>query len=100
MTAGSEPFDLADPALRLRAAAAARGSAPFDRLVAGGVRRDADIGFVGPLNRHAARHAAGRLIPASSVRWHGLCPRTGFGREIDCPWRRGSRSRPPPGTGI
>jgi adenine deaminase len=57
MTAGSEPFDLADPALRLRATAAARGTAPFDRLIVDGVlmdmvtgeRRAADIGLVGPL---------------------------------------------------
>jgi len=52
-----EPFDLAEPALRLRAVAAARGAAPFDRLVSGGIlldmvtgeRREADIGLVGPL---------------------------------------------------
>jgi adenine deaminase len=57
MTAGSEPFDLAVPTLRLRATAAARGTEPFDRLVVDGVlmdmvtgeRRAADIGLVGPL---------------------------------------------------
>lgn len=48
---------LTDPALRARAVEAARGRAPFDRLIAGGTvmdmatgeRRVADVGLVGPL---------------------------------------------------
>lgn len=52
-----EPFDLADPALRLRATAAARGAAAFDQLIVNGIvvdmvtgeQRAADIGLVGPL---------------------------------------------------
>ncbi len=72
-----EPFDLADPALRLCAVAAARGDTPFDRLIVGGVlvdmatgeRRAADIGIVGPLivSVHApgARTDAVETIDAS-----------------------------------
>ncbi|MCX8999575.1 amidohydrolase family protein [Rhizobiaceae bacterium BDR2-2] len=67
-----EPFDLADPALRRRAVAAARGAAPFDRLVTGGTlvdmvtgeRRAADIGLVGPLI--ASVHAPGSRSDATS----------------------------------
>ncbi|SES40942.1 adenine deaminase C-terminal domain-containing protein [Rhizobium sp. NFR03] len=52
-----EPDDLNDFALRKRAIAAARGDAPFDRMIVGGIlvdmvtgeRRAADIGTVGPL---------------------------------------------------
>jgi adenine deaminase len=73
MTAASEPFDLADAAVRLRAAAAARGSAPFDRLVVDGVvidmvtreRRAPDIGLVGPLI--ASVHPRGARTDAASV---------------------------------
>lgn len=69
----SEPFDLADPALRLRAVAAARGDAPFDRLIAGGTlldmvtgeQRPADIGLVGPLI--ASVHAPGSRADAAEV---------------------------------
>jgi adenine deaminase len=50
-------MDIDDPALRLRAVAAARGDVPFDVLISGGclldvvtgVLREADIGLVGPL---------------------------------------------------
>jgi adenine deaminase len=53
----AEPLDLADPALRLRATAAARGAASFDRLITNGIvvdmvtgeHRAADIGIIGPL---------------------------------------------------
>ena len=69
----AEPFDLADPALRLRAVAAARGDAPFDRLVSGGTlldmvtgeRREADIGLVGPLI--ASVHARGARSDALEI---------------------------------
>ena len=52
-----EPQDLNDAALRDRAVRAARGLAPFDRLILGarvadtatGELRPADIGLVGPL---------------------------------------------------
>ena len=52
-----EPDDLAEPALRRRAVAAAHGDAPFDVLIAGGTLVDmttgelraADVGIVGPL---------------------------------------------------
>ena len=60
-----EPFDLADPELRLQAVAAARGDAPFDRLITGGIlvdmvtgeHRTADIGLTGALI--ASVHAPG-----------------------------------------
>lgn len=53
----SEPHDLHDPALRDRAVRAARGMAPFDLLLVGGLVADmatgelraADIGVIGPL---------------------------------------------------
>jgi adenine deaminase len=53
----SEPHDLHDPALRDRAVSAARGEAPFDVLLRGGMVADvvtgelraADVGVVGPL---------------------------------------------------
>ena len=69
----AEPLDLADPALRLRAVAAARGDAPFDRLVSGGTlldmvtgeRREADIGLVGPLI--ASVHARGARSDALEI---------------------------------
>lgn len=68
-----EPFDLADPALRLRAVAAARGDSPFDLLVKGGAlvdmvtgeRRAADIGIVGPLI--ASVHAPGTRTDAAGT---------------------------------
>ena len=52
-----EPHDLHDPALRDRAVRAARGQAPFDTLLTGGIVADvatgelrpADVGLVGPL---------------------------------------------------
>jgi len=74
-----EPFDLADPALRLRATAAARGDAPFDLLVTNGTlvdmvtgeRRAADIGICGPLiaSVHApdARADAAQLVDAAGA---------------------------------
>jgi adenine deaminase len=60
-----EPHDLDDPDLRTRAVAAARGSAPFDVLIAGGALVDvvtgelraADVGLTGPLI--ASVHARG-----------------------------------------
>jgi adenine deaminase len=69
----AEPFDLADPTLRLRAVAAARGDAPFDRLVTGGIlldmatgeQRAADIGIVGPLI--ASVHAPGARTDAAET---------------------------------
>uniref|UniRef100_A0A9E8CKQ8 Adenine deaminase n=1 Tax=Bosea sp. NBC_00436 TaxID=2969620 RepID=A0A9E8CKQ8_9HYPH len=69
----AEPFDLADPAQRLRAVAAARGDAPFDRLVSGGTlldmvtgeRREADIGLVGPLI--ASVHPRGARCDAAEI---------------------------------
>ncbi|TPW32962.1 adenine deaminase [Pararhizobium mangrovi] len=65
MTPADEPADLADPALRDRAVAAARGDASFDVLIAGGMvvdmttglHRGADIGLVGALI--ASVHAPG-----------------------------------------
>ncbi|WP_245318765.1 adenine deaminase [Consotaella salsifontis] len=74
-----EPLDLADPALRRRAVAAARGDAPFDLLIAGGTVfhgataefLPADIGLVGPLiaSLHApgARSDAAETIDASGA---------------------------------
>ena len=69
MTASSEPFDLTDAALRLRATAAARGGG-LDPLVVDGVlidmatgeRRAADIGLVGPLI--ASVHPRGKRTDA------------------------------------
>ena len=68
-----EPEDLADPDLRDRAVRAARGDAPFDRLitrgrvvdVALGELRQADIGLVGPLI--ASVHPAGSRDDAAAV---------------------------------
>ncbi|WP_374629815.1 adenine deaminase [Pannonibacter indicus] len=68
-----EPFDLADPALRLRAVAAARGDAPFDRLIVNailidmvtGERRAADVGLTGPLI--ASVHAPGSRSDAADI---------------------------------
>ncbi len=69
--------DLADPALRARAVAAARGDAPFDILVAGGTvidmvtgkHRAADVGLVGPLiasvHPRDSRSDAGETIDAT-----------------------------------
>lgn len=69
----SEPFDLADPALRLRATAAARGAAPFDQLIINGIvvdmvtgeRRAADIGIVGPMI--ASVHPPGSRTDAGEI---------------------------------
>lgn len=68
-----EPFDLAGPALRLRAVAAARGDAPFDRLIVNailidmvtGERRAADVGLTGPLI--ASVHAPGSRSDATNI---------------------------------
>ncbi|KND18331.1 adenine deaminase [Pannonibacter phragmitetus] len=68
-----EPFDLAGPALRLRAVAAARGDAPFDRLIVNailidmvtGERRAADVGLTGPLI--ASVHAPGSRSDATDI---------------------------------
>ncbi|MBD8892596.1 adenine deaminase [Roseibium litorale] len=68
-----EPFDLADRTLRLRAAAAARGDAPFDRLIVNGTivdmvtgeRRPADIGLTGPLI--ASVHTTGSRTDATEI---------------------------------
>ena len=72
----SEPLDLADPALRLRATAAARGALPFDRLITNGIvvdmvtgeHRAADVGVVGPLiasvHKPGSRSDAGEIIDA------------------------------------
>ncbi len=69
----TEPLDLAHPALRLRATAAARGDAPFDLLIANGTlvdmvtgeRRAADIGICGGLI--ASVHAPGTRTDAAQV---------------------------------
>jgi adenine deaminase len=69
----SEPQDLNDPVLRDRAVRAARGEAPFDILLTGGVLADvatgelraADIGLVGPLI--ASVHPPGARGDACSV---------------------------------
>ncbi|MGV1761533.1 adenine deaminase [Rhizobium sp. A22-96] len=66
-----EPADLNTPDLRARAVAAARGDAPFDLLIAGGLIVDivtgriraADIGIVGPLI--ASVHASGSRVDAA-----------------------------------
>lgn len=68
-----EPDDLNDPALRKRAIAAARGDAPFDKMIVGGIlvdmvtgeRRAADIGTVGPLI--ASVHPAGARRDAADI---------------------------------
>lgn len=69
----TEPHDLDDQALRDRAVRAARGQAPFDVLLTGGILvdvatselRDADIGLVGPLV--ASVHARGTRSDAATV---------------------------------
>ena len=68
-----EPDDLAEPALRRRAVAAARGDVPFDVLIAGGTLVDmttgelraADVGIVGPLI--ASVHARGKRDDAAEA---------------------------------
>lgn len=68
-----EPFDLHDPSLRLRATAAARGAASFDRLIINGTvvdmvtgeHRAADIGLVGPLI--ASVHPTGSRRDADEI---------------------------------
>ena len=68
-----EPHDLDDMDLRSRAVAAARGDAPFDVLIAGGILvdvvtgelRPADVGLVGPLI--ASVHPRGARVDAASV---------------------------------
>ncbi len=68
-----EPHDLDDMDLRSRAVAAARGDAPFDVLIAGGILvdvvtgelRPADVGLVGPLI--ASVHPRGARGDAASV---------------------------------
>jgi Adenine deaminase (EC 3.5.4.2) len=69
-----EPLDLAEPTLRLRAVAAARGDAPFDLLLVNGMpvdmvtgeHRPADIGLVGALiasvHPRGARGDAARIV--------------------------------------
>ena len=80
-----EPFDLASAALRLRAVAAARGDAPFDRLIVNailidmvtGERRAADVGLTGPLiaSVHApgSRSDAGGIIDAQGGYLSNVC---------------------------
>ena len=72
-----EPGDLHAPGLRARAVAAARGAAPFDRLLAGGrvadvalgELRPADVGLVGPLiasvHPPGSRRDAAEVIPVA-----------------------------------
>jgi adenine deaminase len=68
-----EPDDLAEPALRRRAVAAARGDVPFEVLIAGGTLVDmttgelraADVGIVGPLI--ASVHARGKRNDAAET---------------------------------
>ncbi len=68
-----EPADLNDGDLRTRAVAAARGDAPFDRLIINGTLVDmvtgelraADIGIIGPLI--ASVHATGLRGDASEI---------------------------------
>lgn len=75
----TEPQDLSDSALRLRATAAARGAAPFDRLIINGIlvdvvtgeRRPADIGLVGPMI--ASVHAPGSRKDAEDIFDAGGC---------------------------
>ena len=71
-----QPLDLADPALRLRAVAAARGEAPFDLLIVNGTvmdmttgeRRQADLGITGALiasvHPPGSRRDAARILDA------------------------------------
>lgn len=69
----NEPFDLADPSLRLKATAAARGATPFDVLIVNGTvidmvtgeHRVADIGLVGGMI--ASVHSAGSRNDAAKV---------------------------------
>jgi adenine deaminase len=69
----AQPDDLAEPALRRRAVAAARGDAPFDVLIAGGTLVDmttgelraADVGIVGPLI--ASVHGCGKRDDAAET---------------------------------
>ena len=69
----TEPLDLTDAGLRLRAAAAARGAAPFDTLIVNGIlvdmvtgeHRPVDIGVVGPLI--ASVHAPGSRSDAGEI---------------------------------
>ncbi len=69
----AEPFDLADSALRDRAVAAARGLAPFDKLLTGGKvadvatgrLREADVGIVGGLI--ASVHPGGAFTDAAQT---------------------------------
>ncbi len=75
----TEPQDLNDRALRDRAVAAARGDAPFDRLIRGarvacvltGRLRAADVGLVGPLiasvHAPAARRDAAETLDATGL---------------------------------
>ncbi|MGF0539463.1 adenine deaminase [Agrobacterium sp. ES01] len=82
-TQTDQPLDLADPALRLRAVAAARGAAPFDRLLVNGRLVDmvtgeiraADIGIVGALiasvHAPASRNDAREIL---DVKGGYLCP--------------------------
>ncbi len=75
----AEPADLNDDTLRARAVAAARGDAPFDMLVTGGMLVDvvtgelraADVGIVGPLiasvHERASRSDAARIIDAAGA---------------------------------
>ena len=84
-----EPRDLDDRALRDRAVAAARGDAPFDRLILGGrlldavtgELREADIGLVGALiasvhpsgsrgDAHGATDAGGRIVTPGLIDAH------------------------------
>ena len=79
----SEPHDLHVPALRDRAVRAARGEAPFDVLLTGGIVADvttgelraADVGLVGPLiasvHPRGTRHDAGQCI---DVAGHIIAP--------------------------
>jgi adenine deaminase len=89
IAAMSEPHDLHVPALRDRAVRAARGEAPFDVLLTGGIVADvttgelrgADVGVVGPLiasvhpsgTRHDAAQSidvAGRIIAPGLIDSH------------------------------
>ena len=74
----TEPHDLDAPALRTRAVQAARGLAPFDILITGGLLADvvtselrpADIGLVGPLI--ASVHPPGTRTDATrTIEAHG-----------------------------
>ncbi|MBP1849130.1 adenine deaminase [Rhizobium halophytocola] len=69
----AKPHDLDDADLRSRAVAAARGDAPFDRLIVNGIlvdmvtgeHRDVDIGLTGPLI--ASVHPRGTRTDASET---------------------------------